>query len=94
MQRVYKDNNYVIDPHTAVGLEAVRRYRDAGTADKASPVVSLSTAHPGKFIDIVNDALRIEYQLPDKLEQLKHRQKQATGISAAFKDFKELLWEL
>ncbi|HPG38298.1 MAG TPA: threonine synthase [bacterium] len=94
MQRVYKDNNYVIDPHTAVGLEAVRRYRETVAADKALPVISLSTAHPGKFIDIVNDALHIEYQLPDKLEQLKHRQKQATAISAAFKDFKELLWEL
>ncbi len=94
MQRVYKENHYVIDPHTAVGLEAVRRYRAAVTQDSAFPVISLSTAHPGKFIDTVNNALQMDYQLPDALEQLKSMKKQAAGISASFKDFKELLWEL
>lgn len=48
--------NYILDPHTAVGVCAAERLI---AADKDSSVnyISLSTAHPAKFADAVNSAL-------------------------------------
>jgi threonine synthase len=40
---VYQRNNYVIDPHTAVGIAAAKRLATTG------PMVCLATAHPAKF---------------------------------------------
>jgi len=49
IQRIYEETGYIADPHTAVGLAAVR--------DLSDPVVVLSTAHPAKFPDVVSQAL-------------------------------------
>ena len=68
MQRVYETNGYLADPHTAVGLEAVRRYR-AATGD-ASPAVVLATAHPAKFPEVVEEALGFRPEVPERLARL------------------------
>lgn len=48
---------YVLDPHTAVGVCATKRLIKADN-DKEIQYVSLSTAHPAKFADAVNQALQ------------------------------------
>ena len=48
---VYARDRYVLDPHTAVGVAAVRQHRPSG------PVVCLATAHPAKFPESVNAAV-------------------------------------
>jgi threonine synthase len=62
IRKIYKDHNLVIDPHTAVGIEAGRKNR----IDKELNVY-LSTAHHGKFIDTVNDSLKENIKPPKKL---------------------------
>ena len=52
ISQVYDDNEYLLDPHSAIAVEAatqVKRNSDA-------PVISLSTAHPAKFPDAVMQA--------------------------------------
>ncbi len=49
IRRVYEETGYIADPHTAVALSAIR--------NRSTPVVVLSTAHPAKFPDIVEQAL-------------------------------------
>jgi threonine synthase len=66
MTRMYRSNNLVIDPHTAVGVGAGRRSRD----DSGVPLVSLATAHPAKFPDAVERAIGIRPPLPDHLGDL------------------------
>ena len=55
--RSSKTGGYIVDPHTAVGITAslrsVKRYPD-------TTHVSLATAHPAKFVDAVDLALRDE----------------------------------
>ncbi len=65
MRRVYEATGYVADPHTAVGLEAVRRQRALGALQ--GPVVVLATAHPAKFPETVHAALGFEPDAPDRL---------------------------
>lgn len=68
--------DYLIDPHTAVGLEAVareqnrRRDDDDGSAP-GGPFVVLSTAHPAKFSDTVGDATGWDVPVPERLSVLE-----------------------
>ncbi|GIW24697.1 threonine synthase [Meiothermus sp.] len=71
MQATYEGCGYLACPHTAVGLEAALRYREA-TGDP-TPIVALSTAHPAKFPDAVREALGQEPPQEEALESLLGR---------------------
>lgn len=60
-----KEHDYTIDPHTAVGVNVAK------SLDLNSEVLCLSTAHPGKFQDAVEDAIGEALILPESLESLK-----------------------
>ena len=60
----------LIDPHTAIGLHAAR---EAGLA-RDVPVVTLATAHPGKFRDIVERATGTRPTLPARVGDLFRRE--------------------
>jgi len=68
IRRVYEDAGYVADPHTAVGLEAARRFRSENGGE--TPTIVLATAHPAKFPEIVQLALGFEIDQPGSLEAL------------------------
>lgn len=63
IQRVYRDYDYVVDPHTACGFKGL-------TADRVSVV--LATASPAKFPDTIQEAIGIEPR-HESLEVLKSR---------------------
>ena len=67
MRRVHDETGYVADPHTAVGLEAVRRRRADG---ETGPMIVLSTAHPAKFPDAVAEATGVTPSAPPRLARL------------------------
>ena len=67
MRRVHDETGYVAAPHTAVGLEAVRRRRADGVS---GPVIVLSTAHPAKFPDAVAEATGVTPSAPPRLARL------------------------
>ena len=94
MKRIYRQYDYIIDPHTAVGMRAVERYRDVAPTAKNTPTIVLSTAHPGKFHEIVTDALSINLELPASLQTVLAKEKQTTKMPGRFKDFKEFLWAM
>ena len=52
--QVYQQDNYLMDPHTAVGYKVMRDYQKL---DSKTPMVLLSTASPYKFVHVVADAL-------------------------------------
>lgn len=58
--RNYKENSYVMDPHTAVASSVYNKYKDfSRTTNK---VVILSTASPYKFVETVNNSLGSDYK--------------------------------
>ncbi|MBZ0217151.1 MAG: threonine synthase [Fimbriimonadaceae bacterium] len=67
---VYREGDYIIDPHTAVGLAVARDKRKSGEVAPDCPLVSLSTAHPAKFPDAIFDAIGVRPQLPDHMSDL------------------------
>jgi len=66
----------LIDPHTAIGLHAAR----AATIDPAIPVVTLATAHPGKFRDVVERATGTRPSLPTRVGDLFRREEKFTTL--------------
>ena len=64
IKKIYKNYNILIDPHTAVGL---------GVLDKLSNNeinIILSTAHPGKFPEVIKDVTGKYPELPDKTKKV------------------------
>jgi threonine synthase len=89
MRDVYDATGYVADPHTAVGFEAVRRYR-CETGDEG-PIAIMSTAHPAKFPEAVRAALGFEPEIPERLAAYWRRDTRASVIGP---DTDELLSSL
>ena len=63
IKKNFKDNNIILDPHTAVGV---------GAANKLSfnDCVVLSTAHPCKFPNATNNAIDKHEKLPEELQNV------------------------
>ncbi len=70
---VYKKYNYLIDPHTAVGLHVEKSLRKDGAIKKNDTVVCLSTANPAKFPDVVKRYTGVYPELPPHLADLPTR---------------------
>ena len=73
----YADCGYLLDPHTAIGLEAARHCR----GNIETPMVTLATAHPAKFPDAVKQAgYPDDPELPSHMADLFEREEQLTVI--------------
>ncbi len=71
IKSLYVDNHYVIDPHSAIALEAGRQSATGGV-----PMICLSTAHPAKFPDVVEKATGTPPPQPTRLQaQLKDEER-------------------
>ena len=70
--RTADEFDYIADPHTAVGLEAVDRHREEVRHEpEGGAYVVLSTAHPAKFADTVREAAGRETPTPHRLSVLE-----------------------
>lgn len=80
-----KTGGYILDPHSAVGVAASLR---SGERNPAISHISLSTAHPAKFVSSVDLALRdqdgynFEEVLPEELVGIEQRESRSTPVPA------------
>lgn len=86
IRNVYETTGYLADPHTAVGLEAARRYR-AATGDR-TPQVVLATAHPAKFPEVIRQALGFEPEAPEALARLWKQKVSVVRVEATLEALK------
>ena len=71
MSEIYENTNYVVDPHGAVGYLGLKEY---GLNSKEFGIF-LETAHPVKFLDIVEETLRITADIPEQIQDVLHKDK-------------------
>jgi threonine synthase len=62
----FKNFNYTLDPHTAIGMSASLEYRKSCEC----PIVTLATADPSKFPDISNQTFLERPELPPHLQSI------------------------
>lgn len=64
IRRVEADHGIVIDPHTATA------WRAADSEESDLPIVTVATAHPAKFADVIESALGMEPEPPAELSKI------------------------
>lgn len=64
IKKYHNDYDYMADPHTATGLSAAECFR-ADHVKYAGDIVTLSTAHPAKFPDALDQAISVRPELPE-----------------------------
>jgi threonine synthase len=73
----FQESDYLLDPHTAIGLAAARHCR----ANQITPMITLATAHPAKFPDAVMQAGQdSEPALPSHMSDLFKREERYTVL--------------
>lgn len=89
MREVFGNANYVMCPHTAVAYRGLQEYRKKTKSDFTG--VFLSTAHPAKFIDLVEETLGKSIDVPERLKSLLDIEKVSIKMKPEFSEFKSLL---
>ena len=79
---LYKEFNYVADPHGAVGYLGAKEYLKTNNAH----VVFMETAHPTKFLDVVEEVIEKTVPLPSQIEAVMDR----TKVSIKVNSYEEL----
>ncbi len=73
---VYEQHQYLLDPHTAVGVAAAKHF------GLTTPLVCLATAHPAKFPETVDKAVGAPLAHHHRLDALRDLPKRSTEIAA------------
>jgi threonine synthase len=76
MKSIYHETGLLIDPHTAIGVDAARKSK----LDPSVPKIVLSTAHPAKFPDAVEAATGVRPDLPPAMADLYDRKERYTEL--------------
>jgi len=76
--------NYIIDPHTAVGIHAAKRFKTTGI-----PMVCLATAHPAKFDEVVSMAIGAPAPTTDTLRTILEAKSRCEIMAAKNKNIRD-----
>ncbi|MDO6472720.1 threonine synthase [Maribacter sp. 1_MG-2023] len=86
LKEIYNINGYIADPHGAVGYLGLKKYQEQ---NPDSYGIFLETAHPVKFLDIVEETLDVKLEIPAQIEKVMGKTKKSIKISTygGLKDF-------
>ncbi|MGZ8510170.1 MAG: threonine synthase [Chitinophagaceae bacterium] len=84
IREVYEQNNYLLDPHGAVGYLALKKYLECNPSSKG---IFLETAHPVKFPDAVEKAAGKRIEVPSAISAIMNKSKKSIEMNA---DYDEL----
>jgi len=87
MLDIYNAYNYVADPHAAVGYLGCKSHL---VEHPNAHCVFLETAHPTKFLDVVEDVIDVKQVLPEQIKSVMGREKESVAIST-YEDLKGFL---
>ncbi len=90
IKSIYKNTNYIAEPHGAVGYLGLKK-----EIEKQPNCIGvfLETAHPIKFLGVVEPALNIKLPIPPQIESILYKEKVCKTISS-YSDLKNFLQQL
>lgn len=89
IQKIKRKFNYLIDPHTAIGLSGAEKYKKEINLN--TKLIALSTAHPAKFIEVIEPIIGKDVSVPIKLQKVMEKEKKSIIIPAQYSYLKEFL---
>ena len=84
IKKNYEENNIILDPHTAVGVGAVKKL-------SFNDCVVLSTAHPCKFPDAISNAINKHEKLPIELQHVLNKDENFQVLKNNTEDVKKFI---
>ncbi|CAM1354746.1 threonine synthase [Tenacibaculum insulae] len=87
MKIIYKKSNYIADPHGAVGYLGAKEYQKENPTNLC---IFLETAHPVKFLEVVENSLNIKIAIPKQIKSVIDKEKKSIKISS-YNDLKAFL---
>jgi len=95
INRIYKEEEYLLDPHTAVGYLAAEAYLEAEVQPfglgSDTPFVILATAHPAKFADVIEPVTGSKIEMPEQLRECLKKEKQSIEMENKYESLKSYL---
>jgi threonine synthase len=88
MSEIYENYGYVADPHGAVGYLGCKAYLKENSN---AHCVFLETAHPTKFLDVVEAVVKEKQALPQQIQSVMGKEKESVVIST-YEDLKGFLF--
>ncbi len=92
MKKVYRELGYVMCPHTAVAHLAMEAFSRYEPADRIK--ITVSTAHPAKFVDHVERILGESLPMPHRLASVMGRQKRVYRMEPTLDALRDCLGQL
>ncbi|MBP2833541.1 threonine synthase [Aquimarina sp. U1-2] len=86
MKNIFNTTGYIADPHGAVGYLGLK---EKGIREDEFGIF-LETAHPVKFLDVVENTLNIEISIPEQIAEIIHKKKKSISIHN-YEELKEFL---
>ena len=83
MKEIHAESNYVVDPHGAVGYLGAKEYLKENPNTQC---IFLETAHPIKFLDVVEETLNVNIDIPTQIKSVMNKEKKFKKI----KNYQEL----
>lgn len=85
IKKYYQKYKIILDPHGAVGIAAYEK------SNINTPVISIETAHPGKFPDVIKEAIGIDPEIPNTLKNLISKDEKYNVLENNYNEFKKFL---
>jgi threonine synthase len=87
MKSIYNHNGYIAEPHGAVGYLGLKKELEN---NPNAIGVFLETAHPIKFLDIVEPVLKVSLPIPAQIESVLGKEKKSIKIKT-YEELKKFL---
>ena len=86
MKDIYNKFNYISEPHGAIGYLGLKKH----SLHEDEFGIFLETAHPVKFLEVVEATLPISVEIPSQIKKVMNKEKAAIQI-ASYKELKTFL---
>jgi threonine synthase len=86
MKMIYNKTGYITDPHGAVGYLGLKKQE----LDTNEYGIFLETAHPVKFLNIVEETLSITIDIPNQIQKVMDKEKHSIMVNS-YEKLKEFL---
>lgn len=80
--------SYIADPHGAIAYKGLTSYQRQGHQE---PGIFLETAHPAKFLDVVQPVVNQVVSMPKRLKEVQDLPKQAVSLPPSYDALRALL---
>lgn len=88
IREIYRNYGYIADPHGAVAYLGLCQYRQKAPDCEG---IFLETAHPAKFLDLVEPILQTTVEVPERLQKVLDKESLALPLPNSYDSLKDTL---